>query len=95
MYGNKFYSEAFYNGDKCNSTLKTGVFLLFNFSLQTTFPYTSPVSTIFIMMHRIHYLRSDNFITNIYYIHIRATVLKQKSPTAMFKVKNLFCGHVT
>jgi hypothetical protein len=34
-------------------------------------------------------------LTNIYYIHTSATVLKQKSPTTTFEVKNLFCGHVT
>jgi len=64
MYGNKFHSAAFNTGDpKFNYTLKRAVFLLFNFSLQTTFPYTiSLVSTIFIMMHRIWYLRSYKYI---------------------------------
>lgn len=47
------------------------------------------------MMHRIQYLISDNFMTNIYYTHITATVLKQKSPMDMFKVENPFCGHIT
>jgi len=42
MCGNKFYSAAFYTGDlKFNYTLKRAVFLLFNFSLQSTFPYTT------------------------------------------------------
>jgi hypothetical protein len=62
MYGNKFYSAAFYTGDlKCNYTLKTDAFHLFSFSLWTTFPNTSLVSTIFIMMHRIQYLRFDKY----------------------------------
>lgn len=68
MYGNKFYSAVFTTGDlKCNYTIKRAVFLLFNFSLLTTFPYTtSLVSTIFIMMHRIQYLRFDKYVLYTY-----------------------------
>jgi len=69
------HDEYVHNSHKCmeiNSiqqlsilvtTLKRAVFLLFNFSFQTTFPYTtSLVSTIFITMHRIQYLRSYKYI---------------------------------
>jgi hypothetical protein len=97
MWGNKFHPAAFFTGDlKCSYTLTIAVFLSFNFSFQTTCPRkTSLVSLFFIMMHRIQYLRTDNFMTNVCYIHTTATVLKQKSPMATFKVKNLFCGHIT